>query len=184
MKPLVAMYGNGLRDALVKVYEAPWPGQPVRVDACVYASDFGGYTTIDPIRVTISSADPANQGNASLETVFHEASHGMMEHVRSAINAAEARLNPGKSQPQFHTGTMWHAILFYTIGELVAERIHGYTTYADANGLWSRAWPAPDRDLIQQDWKPHIEGKVSLDDAIYNLARDWKGALRRQQGPQ
>jgi hypothetical protein len=184
VKPLAATYGAGLRDALVKIYDEPWPGQPVRVDVSVYGGDFGAYTTIEPTRVTISSTDPGNQGKASLEVLFHETSHGMMEQVRSSIHEAEARLNPGKSQPQFRTGTMWHAVLFYTIGALLAETIRGYTPYAEANGLWSLAWPAPDHELIEQDWKPHMAGKVSLDEAIYNLARDWKAASRARQTPQ
>jgi hypothetical protein len=150
--PLVNEYGTGLRDALVKIYEEPWPGQPVRVDVAVYGGEFGAYTTIEPTRVSISSTDPANQGNASLEVLFHETSHGMMGRVTDAVRAAEARLNPKGTQPPFRSGTMWHAVLFYTTGQLVAERIGGYVPYAQANGLWSLAWPPPDLQLIERDW--------------------------------
>ena len=38
---------------------------------------------------------------------------------------------------------LWHEVLFYTSGELVAKRIPGYVPYAEKNGLWARAWPGP-----------------------------------------
>ena len=40
---------------MVKVFEAPWPGNPVRVDIVAYANWAGAYTTIEPTRPTISS---------------------------------------------------------------------------------------------------------------------------------
>jgi hypothetical protein len=190
VRPLVDEYGAGLRDALVKIYDEPWPGQPVRVDVTVYGGRFGAYTTIQPTRVTISSTSPGNAGNASLEVLFHETSHGMMDKVIAAARSSEARMNPGASsrtgdrRQHLHAETtenIWHAVLFYTIGELVAERIHGYTPYAEANGLWSLVWPAPDRKLIEQDWKPHMQGEVSIDDAIYSLVRDWHEAARKRE---
>lgn len=71
LQPLIDKYGEGLRNSLVKIYETPWPGHPVRVDATVYAGQFGAYTTDKPTRPTISTTDPANQGPAALEIVFH-----------------------------------------------------------------------------------------------------------------
>lgn len=172
LKPLVDTHGQTLKDSLVRIYETPWPGQPVRVDVAVYASQFGAYTTNEPTRPTISSTDPANQGAAALEIVFHETSHGMMDTVMDAIRAAETNLNAHHTNGAFHTSTLWHAVLFYTAGELVSERIPGYVPYADKNGLWTRAWPGPDRSLIEQDWKPHIDGAAPLPSAITKLVED------------
>jgi hypothetical protein len=59
-----------------------------------------------------------------------------------------------------------------TAGELVAEQIPGYTPYADKNGLWVRAWPSPDRSLLEQDWKPHMDGSVTLQQALTKLMSD------------
>ena len=75
---------------------------------------------------------------------------------------------------------LWHAVLFYTIGQLVADRIPGYIPYADENGLWTRAWPAPDRSLIEQDWKPHMNDSVSLQRALTNLVNDFASAQQRK----
>lgn len=173
VKPLVEAHGRALRDALVRIYETPWPGsgQPVRVDATIYAGRFGAYTTVDPTRSTISTTDPSNQGPAALESLFHETSHGMMDRVMEAMQAGETNEKVGPSGP-FHTGSLWHAVLFYTAGELVAEQIPGYVPYADKNGLWVRAWPDPDHALIAQDWKPHMNGNVPLSAAIAKLVSD------------
>jgi hypothetical protein len=80
-------------------------------------------------------ADPTNQGSAALESVFHETSHDMMGKVRDSITDAEADLNAHRSGAAFHSRAIWHAVLFYTAGELVAEQIPGYTPYSDKNGL-------------------------------------------------
>jgi len=177
---LLAIHGKTLRDSLVRIYDTPWPEHPVRVDAVVFATWAGAYTTNKPTRPTISTVDPASQGPAALETVFHETTHGMMDKVWSAMDAAEANMNAHSSRPALDTGTLWHAVLFYTIGQLVTDRIPGYIPYADENGLWTRAWPAPDRSLIEQDWKPHMNDSVSLQRALTNLVNDFASAQQRK----
>jgi hypothetical protein len=172
IKPLVYAHGYALRDALVRIYETPWPGDPVRVDVTVYGGRVGAYTTVEPTRPTISSTDPTNQGTAALEILFHETSHGMMSKVIAAFREAESSANsPGSSGPS-RPSTLWHAVLFYTAGELVAQQIPGYVPYADKNGLWARAWPDPERALIERDWRPHMNGSVSLPAAITKLVSD------------
>ncbi len=172
VEPLIEHHGPALSARLSRIYEEPWPQYPVRVDAVAYANWAGAYTTIEPTRPTISTADPANQGAAALEIVFHETSHGMMDKVMEAMRAAETNLNAHRSGPAFHSGSVWHAVLFYTAGELVAEQIPGYTPYAEKNGLWLRAWPAPDRTVIEQDWKPHMSGSVTLQQSLTKLVSD------------
>lgn len=170
VQPLVAEHGTRLRDSMVKIYEAPWPGEPVRVDVTVWASKFGAYTTNEPTRPTISSADPSNQGAAALEIVFHETSHGMIRPVHDAIQSASENVPGWNAVP--HAATLWHGVLFYTAGELIAEQVPGYVPYADKNGLWDRGWPGPVQALIVQDWKPHIDGTVPLSTAITKLVKD------------
>jgi hypothetical protein len=112
------------------------------------------------------------QSVVALEILFHEMSHGMMDKLMDAMHSAEMNLHPSRSGAAFHSGSIWHAVLFYTAGELVAEQIPGYTPYADKNGLWVRAWPSPDRSLIEQDWKPHMGGSVTLQQALTKLMSD------------
>lgn len=176
LKPLVDQYGNSLRDSLVRIYETPWPGQPVRVDVTIYAGPVGAYTTNGPTRPTISSTDARDQGTAALEVLFHETSHGMIRKVNDAISAATENAHNPDGTPR--SAPLWHAILFYTTGELVAERIPGYVPYPEKNGLWVRAWPDPDHELIERDWKPHMTGATSLSAAISKLVSDVAAAHR------
>lgn len=169
VEPLVRRYGSTLSARLSRIYEEPWPQYPVRVDAVVYANWAGAYTTLGPTRPTISTTDPGNQGVAALEIVFHETSHGMVDKMVGAMRSAETKLDAHGS---FHSGSLWHAVLFYTAGELVAEQVPGYIAYADKNGLWARAWPAPDRALIEQDWKPRMDGSIPLQQAASKLIGD------------
>lgn len=176
LQPLIEKYGEKLKNSLVAIYEEPWPDSPVRVDVTIYAGQFGAYTTNGPTRPTICSRDPANQGAAALEVVFHETSHGMIDRVADAISAAEADVNARNPKETFHSGKLWHAVLFYTAGEVVAQQVPGYVAYADKNGLWTRAWPGPVRSLIEQDWKPHFNGSVTLSAAIGKLISDLAAA--------
>jgi hypothetical protein len=111
--PLVEEQGVGISERLAFIYEAKWPTGKTRVDVSAFANWAGAYTTLDPLRVTIASTDPRNQGDEALEILFHEASHGLAEPVQSAITR-ECRQR-GKPIPR----DLWHALLFYTTGEVV-----------------------------------------------------------------
>jgi hypothetical protein len=167
LEPLVAKYGDSLKTSLAKIYETPWPDEPIRVDMMIYANWAGAYTTLFPTRVSISTSEPANPEAGALETVFHESSHGMVDKVQAAIDHAAAA-----QKPPYQPGAIWHAVLFYTTGVLVARQLPGYVPMADRIGLWKRAWPDPDRALIAQDWQPHIDGKIGLEPALAKLVSD------------
>ena len=170
VQPLVASHGPDLSESLERIYEEPWPGSPVRVDVVAYANWAGAYTTLEPTRPTVSSVDPNNQGISALEIVFHETSHGMIDKVIDAVDVAEHSLAvPNKQpRPQFRKD-LWHEVLFFTSGQLVARAIPNYTPYADRVGLWSKAWSESDRVAIQKSWEPHIEDKATLQQALENL---------------
>lgn len=172
IEPLVAKYGDSLKNSLAKIYETPWPTDRVRVDAVMYANWAGAYTTLYPTRVTISTSEPANPEAGALETVFHESSHALVDKVQAAIDQATVAENAHRAGPPFQPGSIWHAVLFYTAGALVAQRIPGYVPMADRIGLWKRAWPDPDRALIEQDWQPHMDGKAGLEPALAKLVSD------------
>jgi len=166
LNPLVGRYGNSLITALAKIYEVPWPEQPLRVDVVAYANWAGAYTTLDPTRLTISSLNTGNQGTAALEIVFHESSHGMMGQVIRAVENAKKHAT-GK-----YSLSVWHEVLFYTTGELVAEQVPGYTPYADQNGIWSRGSMPVVRKTIERDWKPHMQGSLTLQEALTKVVND------------
>src|SRR2546427_2036025 len=111
--PLVREQGVGLSERLADIYQTRWPREKIRVDVSAYANWAGAYTTVDPLRVTISSLDSRNQGPEALEVLFHEASHGIAEPVQAAI-IRECRQRD-KAIPR----DLWHALVFYTTGEVL-----------------------------------------------------------------
>lgn len=120
-----------------------------------------------PAHVTVSSVAPANQGDAALEVLFHESSHALILKIRDALGqelAAEHKL--------FRTRNFWHAALFYTTGEIVRRHLDNYTPYAFSNGLYTKAWAgAP--EVLEQDWRPYLDGKIDLPTAIRRLVTDY-----------
>ncbi len=143
-----------------------------------YANWAGAYTTVDPLRVTISSLDQRNQGAQALEVLFHEGSHGIAEAVQTAI-IRECRQRD-KPIPR----DLWHALVFYTTGEVIRTVLagysatqgdkggsvpgNGYTAYAVREGLYQRGWKNY-LDLLQRFWQPYLDGKASFDDAIARM---------------
>lgn len=168
--PLVERLGAQLARDLARVYRVAWPAGNIRVDVCTYAGLFGGYTTLDPLRVTVSSRDPRNQRETGLEVLFHESSHALAQPVRDAITReCRARNKPIPRE-------LWHALLFYTTGEVVrrgltaspADASGAYQPYAYRQGLYVRDWQSYERAL-EQFWKPYLEGHGNFDDAVAQL---------------
>jgi hypothetical protein len=176
--PLVIEQGVGLSERLADIYQTRWPREKIRVDVSAYANSAGAYTTLEPLRVTISSLDSRNQANEALEVLFHEASHGIAAPVEEAI-IRECRQRD-KAIPR----DLWHALIFYTTGEVVrpvlagVDQAHGgsnggalnstYTPYALREGLYERGWKDY-YSLLQQFWQPYLDGKATYDDAIARM---------------
>jgi hypothetical protein len=168
----------GLSERLADIYQTRWPHKKIRVDVVAYANWAGAYTTVDPLRVTISSLDQRNQGAQALEVLFHEGSHGIAEAVQTAI-IRECRQRD-KPIPR----DLWHALVFYTTGEVIRTVLagysatqgdkggsvpgNGYTAYAVREGLYQRGWKNY-LDLLQRFWQPYLDGKASFDDAIARM---------------
>jgi len=176
--PLVRAQGVGLSERLADIYQTRWPHEKIRVDVVAYANWAGAYTTVDPLRVTISSLDARNQGPQALEVLFHEGSHGIAEPVQAAI-IRECRQRD-KPIPR----DLWHALVFYTTGEVIRTVLtpssaghgdkgngvqgNGYNTYAFREGLYQRGWKNY-LELLQRFWQPYLDGKATFDDAIARM---------------
>jgi hypothetical protein len=192
--PLVREQGVGLSHRLADIYETRWPAEKIRVDVSRYANWAGAYTTLDPLRVTISSSDSRNQGTAALEVLFHEASHGIAKVVEDAI-ARECRQRE-KPIPR----DLWHALIFYTTGEVIRPLMEAhpewrrngspgseaggsassversaeheedaqYMPYAQREGLYQRGWQQY-FELLKRYWQPYLDGRTTFDDAIAHM---------------
>jgi hypothetical protein len=180
--PLVEHYGALLMKQLTTIYDTPWPKNPIRVDFAEYANWAGGYTYtygFGRIHVIMSSADPANQGNAALEMLFHEATHGMVpsDSGRLASQIAAAAKASGVQTPK----DLVHIFIFYTAGELTRRDLAAaginYLPYADAKHLYQDDW-ARWHSGIEVYWKQHIDGALSLNDAVAKIVGSGGGARR------
>jgi hypothetical protein len=178
--PLIQKMGVELSGQLAEVYQTAWPSKRLRVDVVCYGGPFGAYTTLDPIHVTISSHDPRNRGVYGFEGLFHESSHALA----GTVNAAIAREFRQRDKPI--PRDFWHALLFYTTGEIVRRDIEygtmtltdaqtggpsAYLPYAARFGLYSGSWEHF-RGLLDLYWLPYLDGKVSFDTAMARLAAD------------
>lgn len=178
--PLVREQGVGLAERLADIYQTRWPKEKIRVEVCAYANAAGAYTTLDPLRVTISSTDPRNQGAEALEVLFHEASHDIAQPVEVAITRECKQRN--KPIPR----DLWHALIMYTTGEVlrpVMQEPGQQKGGGEAAPQRSKPNPVPYalRDILTQRgweqyhllltlyWQPYLDGKVSFDDAIAHL---------------
>ena len=183
--PQVREQGVGLSERLASIYQTRWPLNKIRVDVTGYSNWAGAYTTLDPLRVTISSLDARNQGSPALEVLFHEASHGIAEPVEQAI-ARECKQRD-KAIPR----DLWHALIFYTTGEVIRPVMTaatdrppdgtliaevgdgeapggGYTPYAVREGLYQRGWDDYLK-VLTHFWQPYLDGKATFDDAVARM---------------
>jgi hypothetical protein len=169
--PLVQQFGRTSVTRLAAAFKAKWPGGPVRVDVVEYASWAGAYTTLGRrVHCTVSSFEYDNQGFSALETLFHEASHSMVGPNRGAVAEAIARECKAKNKP-IPRG-LWHAIIFYTVGDVTKRNLSeygvgDYTPFA-YRGLYARAWPNLQRPL-ELYWQPYLDGSVDFDKAVSNI---------------
>ncbi|MGB2627425.1 MAG: hypothetical protein WAK20_11605 [Candidatus Acidiferrum sp.] len=182
--PLVREQGVGLSQRLAEIYQSKWPKDKIRVDVCAYANAAGAYTTLDPLRVTISSLDPRNQGSEALEVLFHESSHGLALPVQNAI-ARECRQRD-KPIPR----NLWHALIYYTTTEVLRPILQGANSEAFTPALKSQGntgqkpgRPIPDElrenlsqrgwedylHLLTTFWQPYLDGRVTFEDAIAHM---------------
>jgi hypothetical protein len=154
-------YGARLPAELAGFYQTEWPKEPIRVDVTRFATWGGAYTTLGPSRITISAADPRNEGPVGLESLLHEASHVLIRPVRDALErelAAQHKKADG----------LWHALLFYTAGSVVTERVPGYLPYAYKYGLYDGKWSAY-RPALEEHWAPFLEGRTTFATAIRDV---------------
>ena len=178
--PLVREQGVGLSERLADIYQTHWPEEKIRVEVCAYANSAGAYTTLDPLRVTISSTDPRNQATEALEVLFHEASHDIALPVDAAIR------RECKQRDKPIPRDLWHALIIYTTGEVLRPVI-SETPSQKGGGDSAPQKPKPTqvpyalRDILTQRgweeyhlllslyWQPYLDGKVNFDDAIAHL---------------
>ena len=157
-----------------KAYGVPFTKRAL-VDASPFAGEFGGYTVGDAasVHTVISSTEPGYAGFAALEMLMHEASHGVVAPNEGAIGADLARLakETGRKPPY----NLWHALLFYTSGELTRRALaaRGLAEYRMA--IEGRLFDGPFkgfREPFETHWRAWLDGTLTRDEAMRRILLD------------
>lgn len=165
LEPQLRQHGQDIARELSQAYGVSWPSKPFSVQLTRHASRFGAYTLVDPTVITVSTHKLPNREETPLESVFHEASHAMVDPLADSLLAEFNRQGKKPSR------TLWHAVLFFTTGEVVRHHLgEGYVPYASLNGLYARDpdW-AGFEPVMKREWTPYLERRMDLQTAIRNL---------------
>jgi hypothetical protein len=166
--------GEELAAEHARVYGVPYP-QKIRVDVSPWAGQAGVYTTDANgfVHTTISSREPGYRGFASLEMLVHEPTHAILS-PSTGIGAQMTAI--GTEKRLLVPRNLWHAILFYTSGELTrralqARGITDYVPYAHSKGLYDRTFTGLKQPL-ETYWQFYLDGRMSRDAAIVALVEN------------
>ena len=163
-RKLVEEISEEMVTGLSNWYGVAWPKEKIRIDLSgSYTHWAGAYTTINPSHVVISSTRKGYRGLQGLEMIFHECSHIPLNHKTGPIpeTIAEKCAEHGVAVPR----NLWHAILFYTSGELtrrvLEKRGITHELYMHRNDVFKKFHGA-----LAEHWQPFMDGEYDLDRAI------------------
>ncbi len=171
IEPMLASAAEELAAAHERAYGIPFPTD-ILVDVSPFGWEFGAYTVGqgEHAHVVVTSVEPGYQGFAALEMLMHEPSHAIVgDGSRDAIGSDLARASRElKIKPY---ANLWHAILFYTSGELtrraLARRgVHNYQPVI--LGMYERGYRGY-RQSLETHWQAYLDGKMSREDAIRQI---------------
>ena len=169
LRPRLKAHEQQIGQRLEELYRKKWTGLPIPVDI-VQTVDWSGANTIlrEPASGHILIANE-NESRASLEVVFHEASHILMgdtapvrQALETAAGAAAFRL----------PGDLWHVVLFDTTGEVVREVLDDASSPPYTPMLYEifdrGSWGGY-REPLETAWRPYVKGERSLSESAAAL---------------
>jgi hypothetical protein len=169
-EPLLASAAEELAEAHAKAYATPFPKR-ILVDVTTFAWEFGAYTVGDgeSAHVVITSTDKGNQGFAALELLMHEPSHAIVGSDSDAIGSDLKRLSAETGLRPM--ASLWHAILFYTSGELTRRALarRGVSEYRPIIlDMYDRGFRGF-RQSLETHWQAYLDGKVAREAALRQI---------------
>lgn len=169
-EPMLASAGEELIAAHEKAYAMPFP-KHILVDVSPFAWQFGAYTVGDKdlAHAVISSTNAGTQGFAALESLMHEPSHAIVGRSSGAIGSDLTRASGELGvKPE---ANLWHAILFYTAGELTRRALakRGVSDYRPyILGMYGRGFGGF-RQSLETHWQAYLDGEASREAAIRQI---------------
>jgi len=166
---LIDRHGATVVDFVTRAYGFPWAasGQPVHVSS--YANFGGAYSAGTTGILIVASMSELNAGFRALECIVHETMHQWDGRVFDALRTPAAALGVGVPRD------LPHALIFYTAGEALRHIDASYVPTADAFEIWPKrlsgsAFPAQRlKPLLEEFWKPWLDGRGTRDEALAAL---------------
>jgi hypothetical protein len=166
---LLAQAGEELIAAHEKVYGVPFPTN-ILVDVTSDAWMFGAYTMGEGANAHSFIASPVSgtQGFGALESLMHEPSHAIVSGRSGAIGADLVRLQRELNVKVY--ANLWHAILFYTSGELTRRALaaRGVTYRPFIEDMYGGPFKGM-RESLETHWKAYMDGKKTREEALRQI---------------
>lgn len=170
LSPRIAKYEVPFGERLAAAWHGKWPENKIRMDMAVYSNWTEAYTTNNPGHIMISQRGDSLW--TDLELVFHEVSHTMPlsgDYQRALSKEFKAQ---GKEEPD----RLWHALHFYTAGELTRqltaeEGVEGYVSFAEGGAFYRRASWAGYREAFDRFWRPYLDGEIDREEALQGIVQ-------------
>jgi hypothetical protein len=156
-------YGPQILAFVTRAYQEPWMTGGFPVNMSGWSNWSGAYSTYDSLLV-IATLNPGNQGLHGFEIMFHEAMHQWDEEIDARLLKI-ARANKLK-----FNDLLSHAMIFYTTGEAMKAVVPTHVPYAEIAGIW-KGRMGFFKPALDAHWKPYLEGKLTLDEALLALQR-------------
>lgn len=172
-KALTDRHQESMAAVLAKAYGITWPREQYLVDAVGETGPNSGFTHQAPAgfaaHIHASVGSVRNTGNAPLELMFHEASH--VPTVGGRINAmiAEECARQRRTVPP----ELGHFMIMFTSGEVTRRELErtGTPGYVPYIYRYNQLPPAT-LSAFERHWRPYLEGKAPLEQALRDLVRD------------
>jgi hypothetical protein len=162
---LLEQHGNKVRDYITRAYQTEWPKGGYQVNISAFSNWAGAYSTRGEL-IVVSSLDDGTKGSAGLESIFHEAMHQWDDEMQARLS----RLSKEHKTPAPREG-ITHALIWYTAAEAVKSAVPEHVGLAETGGMWKQKQMGSFKAGLDSHWKPYLDGKSTLDEALIALLR-------------